>query len=1453
MLLHRTRGICMEVLERVHEEAAARGAGILFLGDFWHTRGALPVEPLNEVIARLAGWRQPTLMLPGNHDQVSLGGEVHALTPLAAANPAIHAFDGPALFLGALWLPYRRDRSRLEAALAAATAGGPAAAAAAAAEHGGGHAALQAVFAHTDILGALMNEAYQAHDGLPPSLFPPDIPTYTGHYHKPHTVPGSRITYIGSPYQVSRAEAGQQKRLLLLDRSAGWEVAEELNLDVGPRYFAAAAVPAARPSAEAAEAAAAGAAEAGEEAAADAAGGEAGAAAGAGPEAAAAAAEAAAAPEFDLQLPEGLRPGDRLLLTLPVAAAKQHAKQLRKLEKQGVEIEVISPPEAAATPRLGAAEGLGPLQLWERYCSWQRLPAGAAAAGAELLRRLLTEDGAGRLEAQHTSLQFSAVEVEGYFSFREPVRYDLSQRGLVVVTGQVQDTAEAGVESNGAGKTALMMAPLWALTGSVDARAEGTSAARLLLSDIINDGSKKARVRVEGTVNGQAFAVERTANKKTSNVAFELDGREMTTQENKLTQELIDSHLGAELLGRVVFYGQSDITALLEASDRAFKAELSKLEDLDVWAAAKNASKAELSSRRDALSEAGAALRERRQQAGALEEQLAGLQQQAGEWAAQHSAAGEALQQEAGGLLAQLQARRQAGAAAVMLGQQAAEALSAELAALQGQLAEFGVAADGIGGSTTAELAAAEARLAAAQQRQLALQEEQQRQQFELGAAAGTAAAAQREVHQMREAGASVAELLQAFLQQNPSLAASSAGSSAAAAEALEGLLERQQQQRRDLEAALQRLTAGRVEVAGQESRLTAKLEQAQRAADELAAAQSAAQQLQAQAAGDGGGGAPPALEDAQRQRRKMQRRLAGAQQRLGDAQGLARERRRQLEEYQSLVDGAVISSGEGGGEGSGGDGTAVGSASHKHTEGTVCDRCQQPISRELFDSNVQRLQAAAEAAAAAAARAEQQASEFEQAVEDLDAAVEAAGDWEEQQAALAAAEQAVAAKAGAADAAAVALQEAEQQLAALVAAVGDADAAAAAQRSAGEQLAAAVAAAEAEAGLQAQRQAMLDDGASAAAAEAEADQKLQAAQQRQEAAQAALQQLEQDAADAAAALAEAQQALQGVAQHAERAARLEQQRAQAEQRRRRLQSQLEVLADLGGGQLATAEAELQQASGSAGTSGSGSSGELAGMAHTDVEAALDAASGAARAALASAADWQQRWRWHGAQPNLPARDAALVAQQLQAAEAQVADVERRQAELEGEAALWKQVDDAFLPKGVVNFVVEGVLGDLQAAASRNLSALTSGMTLTLSPSKPSKKKGDADGTIEQIEKLVHVRLPGSLEMRPRSVRQLSGGERRRVALALALGFSELAAQRGRLRSNLIVLDEVMQHLDGEGCLRVAQLLKQLPYESILVVAQAHSLLTQAFDAVDVVVKAGGHSSVEQGSSAAVS
>lgn len=46
-----------------------------------------------------------------------------------------------------------------------------------------------------------MNASYQAQQGLPPDTFPPHLPVYMGHYHMPHTVAGTSITYIGSPYQ----------------------------------------------------------------------------------------------------------------------------------------------------------------------------------------------------------------------------------------------------------------------------------------------------------------------------------------------------------------------------------------------------------------------------------------------------------------------------------------------------------------------------------------------------------------------------------------------------------------------------------------------------------------------------------------------------------------------------------------------------------------------------------------------------------------------------------------------------------------------------------------------------------------------------------------------------------------------------------------------------------------------------------------------------------------------------------------------------------------------------------------------------------------------------------------------------------------------------------------------------------------------------------------------------
>lgn len=109
-------------------------------------------------------------------------------------------------------------------------------------------------------------------------------------------------------------------------------------------------------------------------------------------------------------------------------------------------------------------------------------------------------------------------------------------------------------------------------------------------------------------------------------MTFQLGDEDRTTQEIRMTQADINQHLGAALLGRTVFYGQSEITALLEvllcrfdvfkdlllymfdffntsfnyelqSNDRAFKDELGKLVDLSVWEAAKESSKQEVAQR----------------------------------------------------------------------------------------------------------------------------------------------------------------------------------------------------------------------------------------------------------------------------------------------------------------------------------------------------------------------------------------------------------------------------------------------------------------------------------------------------------------------------------------------------------------------------------------------------------------------------------------------------------------------------------------------------------------------------------------------------------------------------------------------------------------------------------------------------------------------------------------
>eukprot|EP00873_Tetraselmis_striata_P041002 jgi/Tetstr1/461266/TSEL_006393.t1 len=547
----------LAVLRTVKREAAARGAGVLFLGDFWHHRGSLPVEPLNAVLDEFAGWSAPTLMLVGNHDQVTAGGMLHALAPLQHCAPCIHVFEQPSLFMGALWLPYRADPRKLSDAVAAA-------------------GDVAAIFAHVDVVGAYMNETFQARDGVKPELFPAAVPVFTGHYHRRHTVEGTAIHYVGSPYQVSRSEAGQAKALTVLD--ASWRPVGEIAMDAGPRHFllaGAAGVPGAaeRPA---------------------------------------------------------VRPGDKVRFQLEnETPSAEEQEVIDGLVAEGAKVEVVATPVAAAA-RITEAEHLGAIPLFHAYAEATELSREASAAAVAILQGLEGVGASPQLE-----LQLDSMRIAGFGPFAAPVEYQLKGRGLQVLVGRNLDDEAA--DSNGAGKTALAMAPLWVLTGKLDGGRDGGGGRAATHADVVSDTVKSASGRVEGLVNGKPFFVERAVTRRAlTKLHFSVDGEDKTQADSRMTQALIDQELGTPLLMRTAFFNQNAAALLLDAGDKEFKAELAKVVDLDIWEAAKERAADMLKGRKQSMANVEGQRNAAASMLGRLRDQIDESAQRYDEWEAAH-------------------------------------------------------------------------------------------------------------------------------------------------------------------------------------------------------------------------------------------------------------------------------------------------------------------------------------------------------------------------------------------------------------------------------------------------------------------------------------------------------------------------------------------------------------------------------------------------------------------------------------------------------------------------------------------------------------------------------------------------------------------------------------------------------------------------------------------------
>jgi hypothetical protein len=180
-----------------------------------HSRGTLPVNILNELMRFFeTEWHVPMVMIPGNHDYFDAAETEHGLTPFAYASKHITIYDNPIVVNRQLWVPWRRNVSDIKDILEQ-------------------HKDVDVIFGHFDIVGFKMSASRISTDGVGASCFPSSVPVYSGHYHTPQV--HANIRYLGSPYQLTLAEAEDKKALILLDKQ--FAVKQTIPIDIGKHQY----------------------------------------------------------------------------------------------------------------------------------------------------------------------------------------------------------------------------------------------------------------------------------------------------------------------------------------------------------------------------------------------------------------------------------------------------------------------------------------------------------------------------------------------------------------------------------------------------------------------------------------------------------------------------------------------------------------------------------------------------------------------------------------------------------------------------------------------------------------------------------------------------------------------------------------------------------------------------------------------------------------------------------------------------------------------------------------------------------------------------------------------------------------------------------------------------------------------------------------------------------------
>lgn len=165
--------------------------------------------------------------------------------------------------------------------------------------------------------------------------------------------------------------------------------------------------------------------------------------------------------------------------------------------------------------------------------------------------------------------------------------------------------------------------------------------------------------------------------------------------------------------------------------------------------------------------------------------------------------------------------------------------------------------------------------------------------------------------------------------------------------------------------------------------------------------------------------------------------------------------------------------------------------------------------------------------------------------------------------------------------------------------------------------------------------------------------------------------------------------------------------------------------------------------------------------------------------------------------------------------------------------------EKAYSNQGIKSFILDDITPFLNRRVNKYLSKLTSGQIEVVFSTRSTLKSGEEREKFS-IEVINHH---GGGQYAANS-----GGEKKRIDLAINLALQDLVASRGSKKINIAIFDEVFDALDENGIDGVVSLLQELTQSKSTILVVSHNEYLKAyFTNIMTVVKQGGFSSVLDG------